>query len=579
MAALQPRSSRYSTPYRDIYIVNSHYNHYGHSVIPSHSRTVVSRTNSCLSEQIHPAPLHKSDTEHSQLSQTSLKSKRSLENNELTPALALVDSSQQKKPKFSYKSLLGQDNKVKKFIEKKLAGLNHTVTVINNLPLEILSLILEYTNDYTTLVNCLYVNRGFYKAAKSVLYASPRLTSTYRVAQLVSSLRENPHNGELIIDLDLSKLTTGLIIDEEYLERFQDEEGSIHSNDENMYLDYSYASWRDWKYRGDPLYGSTLLNSYNMSKSKSVASVDSISTVTTMRLKMFKKVKHGDELAIKFKKLAKLLKFTRKTTSSAAMLKKTIQQEAKPLIGATANDRRVRFNVLRDPKNRPFAEYHPYTNKFLLKYASSKDIPIGYLLYFIQLCPKIQSLNLEGISLSSDFKIKYHDEQIHQRTFSSLVEDVLPENPNLDSKSVIEKNRAHHLSDSNVYMNMKDSHDQLVKLQESDVMIELAKLAHLKYLNLSSISWLNYKVLKLFRYSSNSVEELQDIKITNSGMMRNLNWAHDFNGQQFKDYFAHDVEPEPQVEISDAERLRRRIGMNYWINVANTQKKVPICVL
>lgn len=122
-----------------------------------------------------------------------------------------------------------------------------------------------------------------------------------------------------------------------------------------------------------------------------------------------------------------------------------------------------------------------------------------------------------------------------------------------------------YLSDANVYFNGKTFQNQFIKLYESDIILKLSQLSKLTELNLSSISWLNFKVLRIFRKNSNSLNNqssnLKSINLSNSGMIRGLNWAFEFNDiEDFKTYFANDVEPELKDERSN---IMRNVGMNY----------------
>ena len=58
----------------------------------------------------------------------------------------------------------------------------------------------------------------------------------------------------------------------------------------------------------------------------------------------------------------------------------------------------------------PFSTHHPYANKFLLKYAPYKDLPLGYILHMLNSCPNLVELNLSNLVICSDFKL------INQRT-------------------------------------------------------------------------------------------------------------------------------------------------------------------
>lgn len=548
MSLYSPQLSH--TPFttsNDICIVNSHYSQYGHSVLTPFEggsyHTITSRTkrgNSVISNNssvmVPPSKKSNNNTIHS------LGSSLVEENVETTIA----------KPKFSYKSLL-IDNNVTKFLKKTLIDADNFSIFssksisFNQLPIEIIKLILNFVDDYKTLIYCLYVNKNFYKASKTIIYMNPKLTSTYRVGQLISSLKENPKNGLLIQFLDLSKLTSGLILNEEYVNDVMD------SNDDDFYLDYAYASWRDWKFKGDPLYGSSLLNSYNLSKTKSVISVDSMSTVTTFKLNFLQRLKFDNDITMKLKNIKNKL-FIFKRNSNAKLFKKEIKTNKK----VVKDEKSVKFNT-RDVKNQPFYDHHPYTNKFLLKYSSSKDIPIGYVLYFLEICPNLIDLNLSKISLSDDFKIVYQDKIKQHINFTSLIEDV---SPILEQRSNEVDLKPRYLSDLNINLKkISNIEYELIKLNEFEILNSISNLRNLKYLNLSSISWLNYKNLRSFNLSKKS--ELLEIDLIDSGMIRNLTWAKFFKINEFNEYFLNEIEPKQKEEEDENLLLIRRIGMNY----------------
>lgn len=612
----------FSKPYKDIYIVNSNYNQYGHSVLPTHSKSILSnypsqysqhsrysyhaRSKESLISSATPTPVNSyaeddhgdaEDDEENDIVQLNSNYVQHQAGNTVASSSGSI-----KKSKFSYRSLISPDNKVKRFLNRldadsfsifslKSSSHNFQLATIKDLPLEILKLVLSYVDDYKTLVRCLYVNKQFYKSSKFIVYESPFLTSTYRVAQLITTLRQHPENGELIKDLNLSRLEPGTL---QSIEDGHDQPSpldndtdSVNTENEDSFpnnLEYAHASWRDWKYRGDPLYGSSMLNSYNLSKSKSSTSVNSLSTVSSIKVRFLKQIKSNaesfnEDFNTKFKNFgSKLVLKFQKSKHVAAKKKNLDHQEPNKLkrkLGDTTinNDqnglmktnsiKQVKINF-QDPKNQPFVEGHPYTNKFLLKYSSSKDLPIGYVLYFLDLCPNLTKLNLSKISLSTDFKIVYETPQFR---IPSLVENVLPFNDdstNIDGSSE-KKLLPLYLSDANVYFNGKTFQNQFIKLYESDIILKLSQLSKLTELNLSSISWLNFKVLRIFRKNSNSLNNqssnLKTINLSNSGMIRGLNWAFEFNDiEDFKTYFANDVEPELKDERSN---IMRNVGMNY----------------
>jgi hypothetical protein len=128
-----------------------------------------------------------------------------------------------------------------------------------------------------------------------------------------------------------------------------------------------------------------------------------------------------------------------------------------------------------------------------------------------------------------------------------------------------------YLSDSN--MSTKSGYSttqhELVRLQDFEILESLAQLQYLQSLKLSSISWLNYTKLRDFYLTAKSISNrndslkssLQKVDLTNSGMRRGLNWAHEFvEIDEFKRYFSNDQEPSTQEEPADTVT---RIGLNY----------------
>ncbi|CAM9023741.1 unnamed protein product [Wickerhamomyces anomalus] len=496
----------FSKPYKDIYIVNSNYNQYGHSVLPTHSKSILSnypsqysqhsrysyhaRSKESLISSATPIPVNSyaednhgdaEDDEENDIVQLNSNYVQHQAGNNVASSSGSI-----KKSKFSYRSLISPDNKVKRFLNRldadsfsifSLKSSSHSfqLATIKDLPLEILKLVLSYVDDYKTLVRCLYVNKQFYKSSKFIVYESPFLTSTYRVAQLITTLRQHPENGELIKDLNLSRLEPGTL---QSIEDGHDQPSpldndtdSVNTENEDSFpnnLEYAHASWRDWKYRGDPLYGSSMLNSYNLSKSKSSTSVNSLSTVSSIKVRFLKQIKSNaesfnEDFNTKFKNFgSKLVLKFQKSKHVAAKKKNLDHQEPNKLkrkLGDTTinNDqnglmktnsiKQVKINF-QDPKNQPFVGRIP-----------------------------------------------------------SLVENVLPFNDdstNVDGSSE-KKLLPLYLSDANVYFNGKTFQNQFIKLYESDIILKLSQLSKLTELNLSSISWLNFKILRIFRKNSNSL--------------------------------------------------------------------------
>ncbi|KAH3684396.1 hypothetical protein WICPIJ_004636 [Wickerhamomyces pijperi] len=608
------RSRRPSLSHSDsfrnsINIVNSNYDHYGKSLV----KRSVSRTEGGNS----------GTDKHPSYDSFQIKNPPSPMNS--TPPPQSQSQPKEGKPKVSYRSLLlqSENNTFKKLFNKldqseffksnsaKSNSQPYIPDTLNNFPIEILNLIVDYSDDLHSQVTCLYVSKSFHKATKPLIYHTPLLTSTYRVAQLLTSIRENPENGKLIKNLDFSKLEAGVIVQED-----QNPSGSTDSetgegndtdslNDAGSVLDYAYASWRDWKYRGDPLYGSSFLNSYTLSKSKSTLSVDSMPVYTTHSNIS------GLSLICRFKSSSSNIDAKSPISKIKSFLKLKLTRSKRPRsFSDVTNDNRssskkstsernklnVRFGAVSNPKFRPFHDDHPYTNKFLLKYANSKDIPIGYLLYFIELCPNIVSLNMSSITLSSDHKIIYRHGSgttssapgtVSRPRGTSLVEDALifltPHNSSRNSLRTSmsfnhqDQIKPKYLSDSNVYFDVKTFDNEFKELTEMDVLDSiLENLSHLEVLKMACIPWLNFKnVQDMFIKKANKLvaSRLQgagklEIDLTNSGMIKNMRWATNYkNVEDFVEMFSKTQRQIDELEIDPVrafhDSIMRNVGMNY----------------
>lgn len=74
----------------------------------------------------------------------------------------------------------------------------------------------------------------------------------------------------------------------------------------------------------------------------------------------------------------------------------------------------IRFAI-----EQPFKTNHPYTNKFLLKYASCRDLPLGYILHILNHCPNLVELDLSNLTICDDFKIV--NKSKHHKRLTSLI--------------------------------------------------------------------------------------------------------------------------------------------------------------
>lgn len=354
------------------------------------------------------------------------------------------------------------------------------------LPVEIVAnvLLMLEAEDQKNLVNCLYVSKSFYEASKMVLYRSPKFTSTYRVAQFVTSLRLHPENGNYVKILDLSQLKNGLIVEDsetgrEAVESLNGFDSLAESSFDETY-EYALAGWRDWRHRHDPLYGATALNSFNLkrvaSRSPSISSQSSpaasspkfnnahafpstsgswrtrahrsnssVSSFTSSIMSSLQNNSHvslvtttstsnsADHSALEFNgklnrrksangditqnnqkskakdenSVRRSLWYRLKIGSKSSRL---LSEKRDPKIldrgsGEDSTDGQRRNTTVKFTVSQPFRTGHPYANKFLLKYAPFRDLPIGYILHLLKLCPNITHLDLSHLIFCIDYEI------------------------------------------------------------------------------------------------------------------------------------------------------------------------------
>lgn len=240
----------------------------------------------------------------------------------------------------------------------------------SQLPIEIQIYVFTMIDDTESYRNCVLTSRRFYQLGKPFLYRSVHFTSTYRFAQFITCLRVNSTLGSYVVEVDLSQLKPG----NWELEMAQDEdmgENMDRDNDDTFQNPSAIlAGWRDWKFKNNPLYALHPAPAIPLTKTASNNSVNSIPNQ-------------------KKTKFTKYFKKRRRSSGSVSYLSSPVMQQAPAFMPISATHH----------------THHPTINKFLMNYSSSKDVPIGYILHLINLCPNLESLNFGSLSISSDYRI------------------------------------------------------------------------------------------------------------------------------------------------------------------------------
>lgn len=277
------------------------------------------------------------------------------------------------------------------------------------LPSELTEYIVYLVDDPQLWRSCMDCCKQLYAVAKPYFYQDLAFTLTYRFAQFITYLRVNPRVGEFVERIDLAGIAPG--IDPEELD-------TILSQAEGLLfleaLAGARAGWRDWKFANNPLYSRppvplalaapaaaalTLLT-------KTVSNDTTVTTsLATLRSFRFFKRRKRSRLAPPIPIL--LLMLLAPDTPAAAAT-------------TTAAPRRRPAPVVLDLRQPRPARRHPRINKYLVDYATSKDIPAGYIIHLLNLCPNLVLVNLAGLSISPDYEVAPQRAALKYQTFDTM---------------------------------------------------------------------------------------------------------------------------------------------------------------
>lgn len=285
-----------------------------------------------------------------------------------------------------------------------------------NLPMEILQYILELVDDFDDYKCCMLINKQFYQLTKPFLYESLSFTSTFKFAQFVTYLRLNSEVGLYVREIDLSGIKPsnfGIEEEDEDNEQTEVEQNQrlirsrnsldMHNRStDDVHFDdpppFILAGWRDWKFKSNPLYSIQPASSFNLTKIRSNSQVLARSLRSANYSMRSKSSSRSTSSASKMQRLSKYFKNRKRqrieVENSRARSNDNVDLPPEPTsIPCSSSSRRL------------YQYPHPSMNKLLYNYSSSKDIPIGYIIHTLNLCPNLVSINLANLSLSVDYEI------------------------------------------------------------------------------------------------------------------------------------------------------------------------------
>lgn len=516
------------------------------------------------------------------------------------------------KLRMRYRSLLTPISDTRKKILNVASEISirtpHGHLTFANFPDEVLSLVFHLLGqDQRTLLSLMYVSQRVKDVATPYLYRYPQLSSTYRVGQLVHTFNTNPSLACYVQVLDFSSLKPGLVLDnnddgayyinlpEVLADAGRRNNSRLSDNDlesiiANNLFEYgiseetpTLAGWRDWKFRHHALYGSNHRH-FDTPKlrpeepRKSRMRSQSESSLPSSRRRSLS----GSNLMKESYELVRFASsFSTFTTKSSKrrnifglrklLAHKNPSSDAKPKKkpNAKANftfkpgsDSKNKY--LARSENQPFATPHPVQNRFLQNYCFSKDVPIGYILHFLDYCKNVEILDLSGVSLSEDHVITNYEtfdwnsgrgtRKLNYHPKSMLVD----ESPQMKTQQTV--NGAIYLSDT-AHRLLDTNAEQLKSVSTLDIVEGIKRLKHLQGTRLCSLIWL--KKEQVFDIVlSQDAHSLEWLDASNSGMLKGASWASSRSLKRWKGFMRWEADHEKD-EMARVTRLMDGLGRNF----------------
>ncbi|ODV94051.1 hypothetical protein PACTADRAFT_34865 [Pachysolen tannophilus NRRL Y-2460] len=224
----------------------------------------------------------------------------------------------------------------------------------------------------------------------------------------------------------------------------------------------------------------------------------------------------------------------------------------------------VTFKIQRRPFYQPFTIDHPLQNRFLRKYSFIKDLPIGYIIHMLRICDSIVELNLDNLSLSTDYQILANNDTTRERernvlsnnnsmlsfdsypgyNIQSLIPDTTGITSFINTKEEDDKFAPHYktpnlkacskidLETSPIFLSdvgISSIHDkkkyfQFEKINCDDLVSLISNLKGLRKLSTQNCFWLNKNLILKFIKAQKENRKMK-IDFKNAGMNKNSLWS------------------------------------------------------
>lgn len=383
-------------------------------------------------------------------------------------------------------------------------------TVLLDLPVELLDDVMAHL-DQRSLLALMTVARPVSALAVRHLYFEPLLTTSYRLAQFVTTVTHNLDLALFVKVLDLSKIKWAT----------RKDTGEV------------LAGWRDWKLRNNPLSHVKPSFEHQLQHQQQHQQVPTAqrrqrslsrdradqrgAPATTQRSRGGA---NGFKKYSRFSRSSGDLVYVGSSSSTSTSTPVTPSRQAKRKSTVPAATPRPAptppyAKLLPPPPPKPPVSSHPLQSFLLRQFASARDVPVGSLLHLFKVCQNLLIVDISRVQLAMDYFV---------------------------NSTAAGGNQEYPVTALSGYLFVSDvpsvpRRSALSMVLYSQVVDALSDLLRLKSLTLSSATWLTKDLVRRLltrcgcRLSGESDSDntattcLEHLDLRDSGLARDLEWA------------------------------------------------------
>lgn len=434
-------------------------------------------------------------------------------------------------------------------------------TVFLDLPVELIDDIMAHL-DQASLRALLNVSRAISVLAIRHLYFEPVFTSTYRLAQFVTTVTHNAELAMYVKVLDLSGIKwatrkgTGEVL----------------------------AGWRDWKLRNDPLSQVRRTEfSCNKTPSQQQLTDDTKRRQRSLSESQQRASKRGSASSNTFKKYSRFSKSSSdlvyvtppSTPSTSSSYARPSKMKRKSPTSPTGSIPRPAPSSGNSSSNNPSNDWtsspHPVQSFLLRQFAGSRDVPLGALLHLFKVCRNLLIVDLSRLPLATDYFITVPSSTTASST-SLAAKASLTLSAGYKSFPTGTMAQKYAITAQSGYLFISDvpnvPKSKLQMVLFSQLIDALADLPRLQTLNVASATWLTKELVKRLlegcgcrhanpdeAFSQQRSSALNHLDLRDAGLARGLEWAIDGSVEELWAVFEREEAQHQQLLESNARGL------------------------